>query len=184
MLHVEWYKFKGYFCRNWPIFVFLRRYHTRAETQRAQKLFLDPTQTMVSSGNGPLPGGHYRCAQSWYRPPPALSFHSISTMGFCVTDFLATIIAIVIDNASIMMHLSLCNVYKPPFKTPPTSPDSTVCSSTRSTSNPAAAAVAVPLPLPLPLPCCCRRPPLPPLSPSPSPTSLPLPNATVLPSPL
>ncbi len=99
------YKFKRYFCGNWPIFVFLRRNHTRAETQCAQKLFLNPTRTMVSSGNGPLPRcvvgvwpklghrrplhirGHHRCARSRYRPPPSLSFRRLSTMGVCVTDF-------------------------------------------------------------------------------------------------
>jgi hypothetical protein len=99
------FKFKRYFCRNWPLFVFLHRNHTRAKTQRAQKLFWDPTGTMVSSGNGPLPrcvigvwpklghprplhiGGHHWCARSRYRPPPSLSFCRLSTMGFCVTDF-------------------------------------------------------------------------------------------------
>ena len=99
------YLFKRCFCGNWPLFVFLRRNHTRTETRCARKLFLDPTRTMVSSGNGPLPrcvvglwpklghrrplhiGGHQRCARSWYPPPPSLSFCRLSTMGFCVTEF-------------------------------------------------------------------------------------------------
>ena len=99
------YLFKLYFCGNWPIFVFVRRNHTRAKTQRARKLFLDPTRTMVSKGNGPLPrcvvgvwpklghrrplhiGGHQRCARSWYPPLPSLSFCRLSTMVFCVTEF-------------------------------------------------------------------------------------------------
>jgi hypothetical protein len=71
-------------------------------------------------------------------------------MGFVLLIFLAMIIAIVIDNASITMHLSPCNAYKPPSETLFTSHDLTVCSSTRSANYPAIAAVAVPPPLPPP----------------------------------
>ncbi len=62
------YKFKHYFCRNWPLFVFLRRNHTRANTQCTQNLF-------------------------WIQPEPwCVTIHNLRTVAPCYGELLALLV--------------------------------------------------------------------------------------------